>query len=76
VLGRQGRGRPSRHDQVHLQSNELRRQARESLVATIGRSVLDHEVLPLDVPEISQPLPEGVEVGLIAGDVLSSMPIR
>ena len=65
MLGRQGRLRPSRHDQVDLQSDELRGQARESLVAAVGRAVLDHEVLPLDVPEIAQPLPEGVEVGRI-----------
>src|SRR5258708_7288410 len=52
-------------DRLHLQSNEPRGQAREPLVAAIGRSVLDDEVLPFDVPEISQPLPEGIEVGRI-----------
>ena len=37
----------------------------EPLLAAIGRSVLDDDVLSLDVPEFPQPLSEGIEVGSV-----------
>src|SRR4029453_14975749 len=53
VLGYQCRRRTSGHDDVNLEPNQLGREVREPFRAAVGRAVLDHDVLPLDVPELS-----------------------
>ena len=53
VLGPQCRRRSPRHDDVNLEPHQLGREVRESFSAAVGRAVLDHEILPLNVPELS-----------------------
>src|SRR6267142_5743928 len=55
VLRFQRRSRPPRHDQVYLQANQVGRQVREPLGSAVGRSILDHIVLPLDVSSSCSP---------------------
>src|SRR5262249_8767401 len=57
----QGRRRRGRGDDVHLQPYELGGQRRESLEVPIRPSILDHDVLTLDPPEVAQPLSERVD---------------
>jgi len=56
-----------RHDHLDPELNELDRQIGEPFSAAVGRAVLDHQVLILDVSELSEPLSEGTEVGSIGG---------
>lgn len=63
IPGRQRRGRAPCQDQVHLQPHYLGRQVWESFVSAIGRSVLDDEAFPLDIPKFPQPLSEAIDVG-------------
>src|SRR4029453_17536946 len=65
ILGRQGRWRSSRHDQVYIQSNQLSREARELVVSAFGRSILDDEVLTLNVPGIPQTSSKSIKVGSV-----------
>jgi hypothetical protein len=65
ILGRQGRWRSPGQDQIHVQPNQFSRQSRVSFVSAVGRSVLDDEILPLDVSELLQTPPEGLEIGRI-----------
>lgn len=67
-LGRQRRGRPPRQDHVDVQADQLRRQGRESLVATIDRSVLDDVCFALDVPEVPHPLSKPVDIRRVHRD--------
>ena len=63
MLGRERRRRSSCQDQVHLVLSQLGREVRESIVAAIGRSVLDDEILALDVAQSPEPVTKGVEIG-------------
>jgi hypothetical protein len=63
MLGRQSRWRSPCHDHVKLQPNQLACEIGEPFSPAVGRAVLDHQVLPLDVPEFSEPLSECCEVG-------------
>src|SRR6185295_2913981 len=44
------------------------RQVRKSLVLAVGRSILEDEVLALNVPELTQPLPEGPDIGRVGAN--------
>jgi hypothetical protein len=59
VLGRPDRVAAPRHDDVHLEPNQLGRQVGEPLVPPLRIPVLNDEVLALDVVELAQTLPEG-----------------
>jgi hypothetical protein len=65
LLAASAAGVPLVQDQVHIQPNQLSRQARESFVAAIGRSVLDDEVLLLDIPKFEQAASKALEVGSV-----------
>ena len=70
ILGGQGRWRSPGQDQVHVQPNQFSRQSRVSFVSAVGRSVLDDEILPLDVSELPKTPPEGLEIGRIRRTLL------
>src|SRR5207245_2873431 len=53
-----GRECASGHDDVYLETDELRREVREPLGPPLCISVLDDDVLALDVAELAQPLTE------------------
>jgi hypothetical protein len=55
LLGRKGRGCTPRHDDIDLQIDQLGRQAREALGATIRRAIFEEQVLPFDIPKLAQP---------------------
>ena len=68
---------PLRDDDVDLQANQLCREVGEPLVLPFGPALLDGDVLPLDVAEVVQTLPECLhEVGVPAGEAPPSKPIR
>ena len=55
-----------RHDEhIHLEPNQVGNQLGETLGPSIRPSVLDEDGLPLDVPQVAEPLSEGVEKVLI-----------
>ena len=62
LLGRPG-GRPARGaEDVHGETNELRRELGEALDAPIGPAGLDGDGLALDVPDPAQSGPQGLQV--------------
>jgi hypothetical protein len=65
IRSRQSPWRPPRHDQVNLQTNQLSREGRQPFVAAISRSVIDDEVLLLDIPKFAQTSSKAIEVGSI-----------
>ena len=68
VLGcRRCRRRP-RYDDVHLETNQLGREFGQPVESTIGKSIVDDDILALNPPEFAQPLPERLnEMVLIRG---------
>jgi hypothetical protein len=48
------------HDDVNLERNQLGRESGEPLELPFGRSVFDHEVAALDVPQVTEALEEGL----------------
>jgi hypothetical protein len=72
LLGGEGDGCASccGHDDINLQRNQFCRESGEPLGLPFGISVFDHEVATLDVPEVTQPLTEGLlQVGVSAQPV-------
>ena len=61
LLGGAGRGRIRRDDEVDLETGQLGRQTRQSLDLPFRRSVLNDDVLTLQIAAFAQSLPEGVE---------------
>jgi len=65
VLGCERRRRALANEDVNLEANQLSRQGGKPFELPLGRSVLDEDVLVLDVIEITEPLAEGLwEVGV------------
>ena len=58
MLGSKGRERPAGHDDVHLEPEQLGREVGEPLGLPLRISILDDDVLALDVAEVAQPLAE------------------
>ena len=58
VLGRPDRGGSLCHNHVHLELGQLGRQVAEPFLAPLRITVLNDDVLALDVAELAQPLPE------------------
>ena len=58
VLGGQSRWRPLRHDDIHLETDQLGREGREPLVLPFRRALLHDEVLAFDIAERAHPLQE------------------
>jgi hypothetical protein len=52
-FGRQRSRRSSAHDQIHLQTNQLRHQTRKAFTAAIGRAIFDDEIAAFDVPKVA-----------------------
>jgi hypothetical protein len=66
-LGRQrGRGALG-DDDVGLELDEFRGQGGQALVLAVGPPVVDRDVLPLDVPVVAQPEPQGLDLRHVAG---------
>ena len=61
LLRRLDRGRGVRHDDVHLEVDQLGRQIWEPAVLTLGPSGLDGEVLPFNIAQVAQALAERPE---------------
>jgi hypothetical protein len=55
--------RPERYDDVHLEPDQLGRQVGQPVDPTLGKSIVDDNILALNPPELAQPLPERVEQG-------------
>ena len=55
-LCRERRRRPSRDNQGHLTSNQLRRQGTQSIASTLSPAVFDRHVLAFDEANFPQPL--------------------
>ena len=70
VLGSAGRGGASCHNHVHLEPDQLGRQVGEPLVLPLRIAVLNDEVLALDIAEVAQTLPEGLQrwIGIRGGE--------
>src|SRR6516164_6539858 len=60
--GGKGGRRIRREDQVNLETNQLRCEIWEPLDPRVRASVLDGDVSTLRIAELTQPLPEGVEL--------------
>ena len=56
-----------RHDDVHLEPDQLGREVGQPLEPALRKSILDDDVLALDLAELPQALPERVEYGAAAG---------
>jgi hypothetical protein len=61
LLGGQGGLCICSENDIDLERNQLGRESREPLQPPLGRSILDHEVAPLDVTEVPQSLPKGLD---------------
>ena len=53
-----------RHDDVNFELDQLGGEKRESRWPALRPSVLDSDGLSLDVAEVAQTFPEGVDVGI------------
>ena len=73
LLQRHDRPVSERRDDVHLQTDELGRQFRQSLEARFRRPRLIDEVLPLDVAEIPEAMPKRFQVFRGGGVRVSEM---
>src|SRR5215475_5162573 len=51
-----------RHDHPYVEANKLGGKLRQLFVFAFSPSVLKYDVLPLDISEIAQPLPERIEM--------------
>ena len=60
MLGGQGGGCASGHDDINLERNQFGRKSGEPLELPLGISVFDHDVAALDVTEVTQSLTEGL----------------
>src|SRR5437870_2925368 len=58
LLRRQRRGRPRRDDDVDSSADQLRGEPRQPLILARRPTVLDDEILPLDVAEFAEPSQE------------------
>jgi hypothetical protein len=63
LLGRQRAGHRCRHEDVHVQPDQLGDERGEALGLALRRSVLNGNVVALDVAQVAQPLPEGLDLG-------------
>ena len=54
------RGGSPADNHVHLEPDQFRREVGESLDLSLGKALLDDEVLPLDVAQRTETLPERV----------------
>src|SRR5262249_28236419 len=59
LLGRQGLGCTSGHDDINFERNQFGRERGEPLVLSPDISVFNHDVATLDVAEVTQSLTEG-----------------
>src|SRR5262249_22989404 len=64
MLGSADSGSAHSHNHIHLEPDQLGREVGEPLLTPLRRAVLNDEVLALDIPEVAQFLPEGLQVGL------------
>src|SRR6266700_5376439 len=60
--GQGGRGASASHDDINLERGQFRRESGQPLGLRLGISVLDQDVLPFDVTEVTQSLEEGLSV--------------
>ncbi len=60
LLGGQGLGCASGHDDINLERNQFGRKSGEPVELPLGISVFDHDVPALDVTEVTQSLTEGL----------------
>src|SRR5207249_1293428 len=60
LLGGQGLGCASGHDDINLERTQFGRKSGEPLELPLGISVFDHDVAALDVTEVTQSLEEGL----------------
>src|SRR5262249_46723162 len=65
ILCRCGRWRPSRNDEVNIELDQLPGESRKPLGTAVGRAILDDEFLPFDVPEVTQPASQRIEVASV-----------
>jgi hypothetical protein len=63
ILGRHHRRRPAGHDQIDVQMKQFGYELRVTLGASVGRTVVQDEILPLDVAKLAQTLSQGIEIG-------------
>ncbi len=80
VLGRHAWG-PARHDDVNLEADQFGRKGREPIGLVLSVSILDRDVLALDLAELPQPprnAPHrrGAPAGALNGIFPQRMPIR
>jgi hypothetical protein len=60
LLGGQGLGCTSGHDDINLERNQFGRKIGKPLELPLGISVFDHDVAALDVTEATEALTEGL----------------
>ncbi len=57
--------RPVDHEDIHLEPDQLGRERGEPLSLPVGIAVLQDDGLALDVAEVAQPVPEGLDAGRV-----------
>jgi hypothetical protein len=62
------------HDDVHRETDQLGCEVGEAIELIVCVAVLDGEVLPLDIAEVAQPLPEGLGDPPDASDQVANAP--
>ena len=67
VLRCQGCRRRRRYEDVHLEPDQLGREIGQPVESALRPSILDDDVLALDPPELTQPLPERLADAGISG---------
>jgi hypothetical protein len=70
LLGGEGGLRVCGDDEINLERDQFTRESGKPLELPLGRSVFDHEVAPLDVAKVMEPMAKGVDdvgVGRQAG---------
>ena len=63
MLGSTDRCRPVDHHDVHLETDQLRHELGEPVSLPFCKAVRHGDVPALDVPEVAQPMPEGLDAG-------------
>jgi hypothetical protein len=56
---------------IDVELHEVVHEARDTIQFSLGTAIIDHEVFPLGITEVSQPLPQRVDIRPLIGSIAS-----
>ena len=66
--------RAGRHDHARFESDELPGELEQTLGSSVRETIVDGDILSFDVPDVSQPFGEGVELRRRTGRTVEEEP--